>query len=115
VALSPETELVVVFSSGNWVEADMVVCALEGYEIPALVIDDNVCRINPQAALLVGGVKVIVRSDDVEGAAEVLQAAYGAGPPFTGGFFSVPLSWPAALIAWLRAPSQASTSGAHTP
>ncbi len=80
----------------------MVACALEGHEIPTLLVDDNVCRIYPQAALVVGGVKVIVRSEDVSGAIDVLQPAYGGDAPFVGGFLTIPLSLPAALITWFR-------------
>jgi hypothetical protein len=95
-------ELVAVFASGNWVEADRVACALEGHQIPTLILDDNVCRILPEAALLIGGIKVIVRVEDLNDAADILQLGYKGEPPFTGGFLTMPLSLPAALVAWLR-------------
>jgi hypothetical protein len=95
-------ELVTVFASGNWVEADMVACALEGHQIPTLILDDNVCRILPEAVLLIGGIKVIVRVEDLSDAADLLQLRYKGGPPFIGGFLTMPLSLPAALFAWLR-------------
>lgn len=117
-----DPEFIVVFVSGNWVEAEIVACALEGHEIPTLTTDDNVCRILPQAALIVGGVKVIVRFEDLSGAADVLQLAYSGGPPFVGGFLTIPLSLTAALITWLRGlwrrtrSLESQTGGAgHTP
>jgi hypothetical protein len=95
-------ELAAVFISGNWVETDLVACALEGHGIPTLILDDNVCRILPEAALLVGGIKVIVRCEDLNDAAIILQLTYKGEPPFIGGVLTMPLSLPAALIAWLR-------------
>ena len=97
-----DVQLFLVFASGSWVEAEMVACMLEGHQIPTLLIDDNVCRIMPQASLIVGGVKVIVRFEDLNGATDLLQPAYGGDPPFIGGFLTMPLSLPAALITALR-------------
>ncbi len=96
------TESVVVFASGNWMEAEMVACALEGHEIPVFVIDDNVSRIEPRLAVMAGGVKVIVRLEDLEGARDVLQLAFSGDPPFVRGFETVPLSLAAALAMVLK-------------
>jgi hypothetical protein len=49
----------------------MVACALEGHGIPALLLDDNICRIVPGAAYLVGGAKVVVDERNEEQALEV--------------------------------------------
>jgi hypothetical protein len=91
----------VVFVSDNWVEAEMVACALEGHEISSFIFDDNFCRIYPQAAPVAGGVKVVVPLEDLEDAIDVLKLAYAEGPPFIGGTLTVPLSLLAAIAAWL--------------
>lgn len=51
---------VVVFASGNYVEAHFVASVLDGSGIRAFVMDDNACRLYPQAAPLFNGVKVVV-------------------------------------------------------
>ena len=91
----------VVFVSDNWIEATMVACALEGHDIPSITLDDNVGRIFPQAALVIGGVKVLVPFDDLEDASEVLEAVYKQPLPVIGGTLTVPLSILAALGQWL--------------
>jgi hypothetical protein len=95
-------EGIVVFASGNYMEAELVACALDGHEIESFVFDDNVCRIFPQAALVVGGAKVIVNLRDAEGATDVLRLVFGGEPPFAGHFLTVPLSKPAAILAMFR-------------
>jgi hypothetical protein len=102
VSPAVDVQLSLVFVSGNWVEAEMVACTLEGHKIPTLLVDDHVCRIMPQASLVVGGVKVLVRLGQLSEASDLLQAIYGGAPPFIGGFLTMPLSLPAALIMKLR-------------
>ena len=94
-----DIDLVVVFVSGNWVEAEMVACALEGHEIPALVTNSNVGRIFPQASLM-DAVKVIVPFEHLSDATDLLQLAYRGGPPFIGGFLTIPMSLLALLVTW---------------
>jgi hypothetical protein len=79
----------------------MVACALEGHDIPSITLDDNVGRIFPQAALVIGGVKVLVPFDDLEDASEVLKAVYKQTLPVIGGTLTVPLSILAAFGQWL--------------
>jgi len=79
----------------------MVACALEGHGIPVFLADDNVCRIYPQAALIVGGVKVLISPEDLEDAVEVLRIANTGSTPFIGGTLTVPLSLLAAIAGWL--------------
>ena len=102
VAANGNIQLGAIFASGNWVEAETVVCALEGHEILALLVDDNACRILPQVVLLNGGVKVMVRLEDWSDAADVLRLAYTGDPPFVSGFLTVPWSLPASLVMWVR-------------
>jgi hypothetical protein len=93
---------VVVFASGNYLEAQLVVCALEGHEIGALVLDDNICRLNPKFALIVGGAKVLVDLHDLKCATDVLKLVFNGEPPFAGRFFTIPLSLAAAIITMFR-------------
>jgi hypothetical protein len=93
---------VVVFTSGNYMEAQSVASVLNGSEITAFVIDDNVCRMYPCAALRVGGAKVLVSAQDVERALEVIAGVDAAESPISGQFLSIPLSEPAALITMFR-------------
>jgi hypothetical protein len=104
IAVTPEagSELVMVFVSGNWIEADGVACALRGHEIPAFVIDDNMCRIYPPAAFIVGGAKVIIPVRDLEGATDVLRLAFNGDPPFVGELLTVPMSLLAAFFIMLQ-------------
>lgn len=88
--------------SAGWIEALMVASALEGYEIPAFVIDDNICRLNPLIAYMGGGAKVIVRLQDVEAARDVLQPCFSGDPPYVGSFLAIPLSLLALLATVLR-------------
>ena len=83
-------------------DAQIIVSVLQGSEVPAFVFDDNICRLYPQAALLVGGVKVLVSTHDAERAAEVLQGVDDAESPLTGQILPVPLSVPAAIITMFR-------------
>jgi len=100
IAVAPEAgnELVMVFVSGNWMEADAVACALEGREIPAFVVDDHVCRIYSPATLIVGGVKVIIHVRDIEGATDVLRLVFSGEPPFVGEFLTVPMGLTANVV-----------------
>jgi hypothetical protein len=79
----------------------MVACVLEGHGIEVFLADDNVCRILPQAALIIGGVKVLVSPEDLEDAVEVLKLACAGSAPFIGGTLTVPLSLFAIIAAWL--------------
>ena len=96
-----DTDLVVVFASGSWVEAEMVSCALDGHGIPNLPIDDNVCRIYPQVCNIVNGVKLLVRREDARAAGAVLEPNYVEGSPYA--FVTIPLSLLALLFTALRA------------
>jgi hypothetical protein len=96
------SELVMVFVSGNWTEANAVACALRGHEIPAFVIDDNVCRIYSPAAFIVGGAKVIIPVRDLEGATDVLRPGFNGDPPFVGEILTVPMSLLAAFFIMLQ-------------
>jgi hypothetical protein len=80
---------VTVFVSGNWVECDMLACALDGYEIESLIIDDNVCRILPNVAYLIGGAKVVVDERDREQALDVIRLVFPGEPPYAGSFITV--------------------------
>ena len=90
------------FSSGNYVEARFVACALEGHDIRAFVVDDNICRMCPMAALLVGGTKIIIGIDDFESANIILHYAFGTDSPIVGCLLSVPLSEIALLVTIFR-------------
>ncbi len=93
---------VVVFASGNYMDAVMVSCALNGHEVDSFVVDDNICRLYPQAALAVGGTKVMIEFEDLERASEVLELVFGVQRPFVGQFCTIPLSTPAAVISMLK-------------
>ena len=94
-------ELAVVFVSGNWVEAWTLACALEGYGIPPLLLDDGLCRLAPSYALLLGGVTVLLARTGLEPSLEIVELAFPGGEPHVGSFCSVPLSLWALLGAWL--------------
>ena len=96
--------MVVVFVSGSWVEAEMMVCVLDGHDIPALMLDDNICRAAPVAAVLVGGVKVLVDQRDSEQALDLIGLVIPGNPPYAGSFVKAALSLPALLFAVLRRP-----------
>jgi len=92
---------VVVFTSGNYVEAQFVASVLDGSGIQAFVVDDNACRLYPQAAPLFNGVKVVVSGVDAERAIEVLGSV-GTDKPIIGEVFPGPLSLGAALLTMIR-------------
>jgi len=89
--------LSVVFVTGNWVEAHMIACALDGHDIPSLVLDDNICRLVWSVTLLVGGIKVVVDQADAESALDVIGLGFSRNPPYVGGW--APFSMEAVLLA----------------
>ena len=91
-----------IFTSGNYMDAQLVASVLGGSGIAAYVIDDNVCRMYPQAMLLIGGAKVLVRAEELDSAREVLSAVNDGEAPIAGNFLSIPLSEPAAIITAFR-------------
>ena len=109
-AVNGTSPLAVVFVSGNWVESGMVACALDGHDIPALILDDNICRILPTVAFIVGGAKVIVQAENAEEALAVIGLVFPGGPPYAGSFATVGiggLGFPALLLVplmWRRRP-----------
>ena len=92
-----------VIVSGNWVEAEMVACALEGHGIPVLILDDNICRILPTTAFIVGGVKVLVDGQDAEHALAIIGPVFGGNPPYAGNFVTVGIGG-LGILALLLAP-----------
>jgi len=99
----------------------MVACALEGHDIPALLLDDNICRIVPSAAYIVGGAKVLVDERNEEQALDVISLASSAGPPyagtfsvvaFAGGLFFAFLIW---LVFQVRAENRIGENGGLPP
>ena len=67
----------------------MVASALEGHGIPPLLLDDNICRILPNCAYLVGGAKVVVEERYQQDAQDVIGLVYPGNPPFAGSFVVV--------------------------
>jgi MYXO-CTERM domain-containing protein len=67
----------------------MVACALDGHEIASLIIDDNICRILPNVAYLIGGAKVVVDERDQEQALDVIHLVFPGEPPYGGSFITV--------------------------
>jgi|SRR5580658_6309579 hypothetical protein len=116
IAVTPEagSELLMVFLSDNWVEADTVACALRGHEIPAFVIDDNVSRIYPPVAFIGGGAKVIIPVRDLEGATDVLRLVFNGDPPFVGEILTVPMSVLAAFFIKLQRWSRGKRADANS-
>ena len=94
-------------------DAEIVVSALQGHGISAFVLDDNVCRIYPQAALLIGGAKVIVRFEELEDAMDVLGLAFEGEPPFSGAFLAAPLSLLAAVATMIKRPRKKQPPAFH--
>ena len=82
---------VVVFTSGNYMEAHFVASLLNSYELPALVIDDNICRVNVIFSFIVGGAKVVVGRENAELAMEALEAPR-TRQLFCGQCMSLPMS-----------------------
>ncbi len=93
---------VVVFTSGNYMEAQFIASVLNGNDIAAFVLDDNTCRMYPWGAMLIGGAKVLVSAENVEQANDVLAGVEEGESPMSGKFLSIPLSEPAALITFFR-------------
>lgn len=93
---------VVVFTSGDYMEAQFIAFVLNGSEIAAVVLDDNVCRVYPWAAMFIGGAKGPVSAEDVERSQEVLAGVEAGESPMSGKFLSIPPSEPAALTTLIR-------------
>lgn len=76
----------VVFVTLNPIEADLVRSVLEASGIEVFMIDENITRIDPPIALMIGGMKVAVPQGQRDAAIEVLKQYRR-----TSGLESVPL------------------------
>ena len=65
-----ETELVVVGTFLNHIEADMAQGALEAADIESMISADDAGGLRPH--LWMGGVRLLVRAEDAEQATEIL-------------------------------------------
>jgi len=94
-------------------EAYFVASLLNGNDVPAFVLDDNVCRMLPQMVLLVGGSKVVVSPENVEIAWQTLEMPE-TGELFLGQCVPIPMSDLTLLIRllknWLKRRRQAQDS-----
>ncbi len=72
-------------------EAHFVASLLNSYNLPAFVIDDNICRVNVILSFIVGGAKVVVGRENAEFALEALEAP-GTRQLFCGQCMSIPMS-----------------------
>ena len=68
-----ETELVVIHSFGNQLQADIAKGALEAAGIDAMIQSDSVGGMRPHVAWGGSGFKVLVRQEDAADARKVLQ------------------------------------------
>ena len=91
-----------IFTSWNYMDAEMVACALRGYEVDAIVLDENTCRIYPQIGSISGGVKLLISTSDSECAVDILQRVFNGEAPFGNNGLSVPLCLPAAIAMKIR-------------
>lgn len=80
------SEFVIVFRSGNWLDAYMAMNALAGHEIESIIVNEEICRYLAGAAWIVGGAKVLVSRADEEAALDVMSLVYPGSPPYVGSF-----------------------------
>ena len=66
----------------------MVACALEGHGIETLVLDEEYCRLNPQVAFVLGGVKILAEVEQWEDAVAIVGQVYTGTLPFIGSFIA---------------------------
>jgi hypothetical protein len=86
-------EFVRIFTSANWVEIEIAVSVLCSAEINVIVLDENLCRLNPALAIVLDGIKLLVPTEDVTDASAMLRETLGVhgSPPFSGAISIFPL------------------------
>ena len=87
--MDDSSPFVIVFRSGSWFEAYMAASALDGHEIDSLIVNDEICRIDPSVAWVVGGAKVLVAREDEASALDVMRLVYQGNAPYVGSFLVV--------------------------
>lgn len=81
----------------------MAANALEGHEIESIIVNDEICRFQPNAAWVVGGVKLLVKRADEEVALDLIGLVHAGDPPYVGSFMIVVIG-DLAIIALLLLP-----------
>lgn len=72
-----ETDLRTVFVTLNSSEASLVKSLLEGSGLSVALLDDNLSRMDPPAAIMIGGIKVTVPKHEEKLAHEILEEYRG--------------------------------------